>query len=237
MSVFDANSRTRTELATALGAHDYGLRNLGALSLGAMTSDTALPPTNGVDCKSVHGRRDQKIDGDMHERIDGNLETFVVHDEIHTVKENQRETVLGTVNLTVVSGWQEEQQGPVNRHYRQKVTDTFDDDHDSHVPDNMAFNVSWFANTFVGGTQLGICTGFFAALTTALSLTLANFDLEGKLLHAEGHPLHFAWAGNEAEATEAKEHISAVKVAITTEGAVRASVNVLVDLDTGTPFT
>lgn len=216
---------------------DSIMPGLGALSLGAMTSDSALAPTNGVDVKSVHGRRDQMIDGDMREQIHGKLETTISRDEKHTVIGNQKETVRGIVNLTVVGGWQEEQMGPVNRHYRLKVTDTFDNDHDSHVPENMAFNASLFSNTAVGGTQIGVCTGFYAALTTALSLTLANLDLEGKMLHAEGHPLHFAWAGNETEASEAKEHISAIKVFVAAEGAVRTSVNVLVDLDTGTPFT
>jgi len=216
MSVFDADSTTQTELATDLGANDYGLRKLGALVLSDITSPTALPPTNGIDCKSVHGRRDQQIYGDMHEQIDGNLTTTIDQDETHTV--------IGTVHLTVVHGWHEEQQGPVNRHYAQKVTDVFDDDHDSEVPDSMAFAVSNYSNTFVWETQIGVCAGLAATISLLISLTLASVDLEGKLLFVEYDLFNGAGMGIKLFEIEAKVDVAALVAEIRAEMAARASV-------------
>jgi hypothetical protein len=216
---------------------DSIMPSFGALSLGGIAGGGALPSTSGVDCKLVHGRRDQRIEGDMHEQINGRLETTIDQDETHTVKGNQKVTVKGIVYLTVVSGWQEEQDGPVNRHYRQVATDLFDQDHHSHVPESWDFTVSQFANTLIHSTQIGICTGIAAAISTGLSLTAANLDLEGKMLHAEGHGLHFAWQGNKEETKESEEDLSVVKLVLYDEIAIRDSVNMGLDLDLGCPFT
>jgi hypothetical protein len=227
MGVFDGNVKIPLRVADPLT--DKSLGDSGLLPWGSITSLTGLAGTTGTDCKLVHGDRWQEIQGNMNEHYTLNVNT--------TIDQNWTIQVNGIMNLTVVMGYNEEEQGPVNRHYVKVVTDTFDSDHNVSVPDSFAFTVSMFSNTLVIATQIGICTGLFVALTTALSITVANFDLEAKLFHAEAHPLHFAWAGNDTTASISSEHFKALRAAVSTEARVSATVNALLDLDTGTPFT
>jgi hypothetical protein len=227
MGVFDGKVKIPLRVADPLT--DKNLGNSGLLPWANITSLTGLSGTTGTDCKLVHGDRWQEIQGNMTEHYTANVNT--------TIDINWTIQVNGIMNLTVVSGYNEEQQGPVNKHFVQVVNETYDSDHNVHVPESFSFTVSAFANTFVGVTQIGICSGLFVALTTALSITLANLDLEAKLFHAEAHPLHFAWAGNDTTATISSEHFKALRAAVGTEARVKATVNALLDLDTGTPFT
>jgi len=227
MGVFDDS--IKTPLRVTDPGTDKAMPDAGSLSYGSMTGSTALAGTTGIDCKLVHGDRWQEIQGSMTEHWTGYVNT--------TIDQNWTIQVNGIMNLTVVKGYNEEQQGPVNKHFVQVVTEIYDSDHNVSVPDSFAFTVSMFANTLVVATQIGICTGLFVSLTTALSVTVANFDLEAKLFHAEAHPLHFAWAGNDTTATITSEHFKALRAAVGTEAKVKATVNALLDLDTGTPFT
>ncbi|MFZ0964843.1 MAG: hypothetical protein WAO35_28635 [Terriglobia bacterium] len=218
--------------------NDSFIPNLGALPAtgAAMTSDTGLPPTNGVDVKLIHGRRHQQITGDMYEWVGGDFTSDVIGDETQTVTGNFTDTVTGVYSLTVTGGWQEEQQGPVNRFYSQKVTDNFDDDHDVNQPDTAAFQVSMYSNAFVYGTQIGICTGFFMALTTALSLTAANLDLEGKYFHAEHHPIHAAGTFVDLTADFTDAQVDALKALIAPTAKVEPAANAAPSVGVGTPF-
>jgi len=187
---------------------------IGKLAAPPLTLPGSPPATGGGGWLKV------TVDGDMTLDVTGNL----------------TQTVVGIETLTVTGGWQEDQQGPVNRHYGQKVTDTFDDDHDVHVPDSAAFQISLFSNTLVGGTQIGICTGFFMALTTALSLSLANFDLEGKTLHAEHHPIHAAGTFVDLTADFTDAQVDALKALIAPTAKVEPAANAAPSIGTGTPL-
>jgi hypothetical protein len=120
----------------------------------------------------------------------------------------------------------------------QVVTDTFLADHNVTIPDSASFAVTAFTNTFVEFTQIAITALFSAAITIGCCVTLTGIlDLEFKILHAEGHPLHFAWAGNDTTASISAEHFAALRAAVGTAAQTEATVNALLDLDTGTPFT
>ena len=227
MSVFDGSTKTPLRVSDPLT--DKNLSAPGSLSFGGMTSTSGLASCTGIDAKLVHGDRWQQIDNNMTEIIGINEKTTIGNNETHTVG--------AVVFLTVGQGWQEEQLGPVNRHYAMIVTDLFDADHNVTVPDSFAFTVAMFSNTLVIATQIGICTGFFASICTALSVTLANFDLEAKMIHLEAHGIHGSVNGVELQASGAEAEAHGVRDELGAGAHVHPTVNAGVDIDVATPFT
>jgi len=148
----------------------------------------------GVDCKLIRGdvfhevvqAADSAVDkGNVTEEVQGNF--------AETVQGTYTENVTGLYTLTVTGGWNEEQQGAVNRHYFMVVTDTFDQDHQQHVPDSSDWVNTKYQKTFVGIEQLGIVGVFQLAMVLGICLTVETaVDLEAKALHTELHGIHFA---------------------------------------------
>jgi len=228
MGVFDNTVKIGRRVGDPLT--DKKLDDPGSLSWGSITSVSGLAQTTGVDCKLVHGDRWQEIDGNMTEHYTNNVKTTI--DQNWTIKVN------GIMNLTVVLGYNEEQQGPVNKHFLKVVNEEYDSDHNVSVPDSMSFTVSNFSNTFVWATAINIVFALSVPLAICLCLTGTGvFDLEFKTFHAEAHPLHFEWKGNDTDASISQEHFKALRAAIGTEAQVQATVNALLDLDSGTPLT
>src|SRR5579863_8928710 len=113
MSVFDGSIKTPLRVADPLT--DKKLGDSGSLPWGSITSLTGLAGTTGTDCKLVHGDRWQEIHGNMTEHYTNNVNTNI--DQNWTIQVN------GMMSLTVVTGYFEEQQGPVNRFYWAVVND------------------------------------------------------------------------------------------------------------------
>jgi hypothetical protein len=228
MPVFD--NSVKTPLRVTDPGTDKTMPDAGSLAYGSMTGATALAGTTGIDCKLIHGDRWQEIKGNMTEHWTGNVNTNI--DQNWTIQVN------GMMSLTVVTGYYEEEQGPVNRYYWQVVNDTFSQDHNVSVPDSAAFQVSAYANTFVELEQIAIVFGMCLQACISLGITIAAmFDLEYKTLHAEFHPLHgdgklvqLYTIGEDAGATGNKAEVK-------TEVAVRGSCNAGVDVDCGFPPT
>jgi len=209
---------------------DRTLPGPGSLSFGGITTVGALAGTTGVDCKLVHGDRWQEIKGNMTEHYTLNVNTTI--DQNWTIQVNQ------TMSLTVVMGFTEVQQGPVNRTYWQIVNDTFLMDHNVSVPDSASFSVSMYANTVTIAEAIGIVVGPQLALACSLCVTLAPlFDLEYKYLHAEFHLMHGDGKLIELYAVEAKVKLHGDEAEVGAKTNVKASLNAGVDLDAGTPFT
>lgn len=148
----------------------------------------------GVDCDLIHGdvfrevvqAVDSAIDkGNVTDEVEGNFSQKT----IGTFTEN----VTGLYTLTVTGGWNEEQHGAVNRHYFLVVTDTFDQDHQQHVPDSSDWLNTKYQKSFIGVEQIGIVGVFQLALCIGICLTVeALIDLEAKTTHTELHGIHFA---------------------------------------------
>lgn len=105
MSVFDSTSKTTTELATGLGKHDYSLttNSMGGIDLSSsITSDSALPPTVGVDCTLDHGNYWQEIDRSANKQVDvgGTFTLDVTRDQDVTITGNVNEEIYGTSTYT-----------------------------------------------------------------------------------------------------------------------------------------
>jgi len=71
--------------------------NLGSLPAAgrAMTSDTGLPPTNGVDVKLIHGDAWQTIDGSVRQDVAQNVVINVTGNCDVTISGNESRTVHG----------------------------------------------------------------------------------------------------------------------------------------------
>lgn len=191
MPVFDRQGVT--VLANQDPGTDPSLPPAGLLSYAAINTSTALADTDGQDCKVITGKRDQKITADMRERILGNLDSTITLNETHTVLGDKTEKVTGLYTLIVITGWNEEQHGPVNRHYFMTVTESFDNDHQQHTPDSTDWNRTKYSNTFVTEEQIGIVGVFQLALVIGICVTAeAILDLEAKFIHCELHGIHFA---------------------------------------------
>ncbi len=228
MPVF--NNNIKTALRVTDPVTDKNLTPSGSLSYTGITGTTALAGTTGIDCKLVHGDRWQEIKGNMTEHYTLNVKT--------TIDQNWTILVNGQMFLTVMQGFTEQEYGPVNRTYQMVVNDTFLSDHNVSIPDSMAFTVQNFANTFTWVTQISIVFFLAAPITIGICATATlEFDLEYKTFHAEAHPIHFAWAGNDTTASISSEHFKALRAAVGTEAQVQATVNALLDLDSGTPLT
>ena len=236
MPVFDSDGIT--VLANQDPGTDNSLPPPRWLNYAAMASDGALRNTKGIDCKVVHGRREQHIYGPMNEWVDNDLNSTIGGNETRNVGGGFTESVTGVYTLTVTGGWQEEQRGAVNRHYFQKVADTFDNDHHVDQPDSAAFSATQYSNSFVRREQISIVGDFQLQMTLLLGLTIAPvLDGEYKTLHAEFHLLHgdgklvkLYEIGQDAGATANDTHVK-------TQTAVRASCNAGVDVDCGFPPT
>jgi hypothetical protein len=222
MPVFARNTITGRKVKDP--GTDKSLPDGKSLAYNAMTTVTALATTTGIDCKLVHGDRWQEIAGNMTELYDMNVTT--------TIDQNWTITVNGTMNLTVVQGYNEVQEGPVNETYYQAVTITNLDDQYQSIADSFAWTVAMASNTVtiveqvsvVLGGQLNAVEGVQVNVVGLLCATaVVDFDLEYKTLHVELHPINGAWAPVDlreaAAAAELKASVFEMlsKVKITTE--------------------
>ncbi len=100
MAVFDG--AVKIGRAVADPGTDQTLPPSGALSFGAIKSNTALASTTGIDAKLVHGDRWQEIAGSLNENIHQNQKTTVDQNHNRTVTGNQVVRVVGTTTDTRV---------------------------------------------------------------------------------------------------------------------------------------
>ena len=233
MGVFDQG--TITILANQDPGTDNSLPAPRWLDYRAIASDTALRNTRGIDCKVVHGRREQHIYGLMNEWVDNNLTSLIGADEVRHVIGNFTETVDQIYTLTVNGGWMENQNGAVNRHYAEDVTDMFDKDHQVSGGDTF-FSVVPTSNVFVYGEQISIVMFFQLQVAIFLAVTATGgIDLEAKSLHAEYHWGHGDAAFMRLYHSDAKVDINGVAIPVETQAAVRVSANAGIDVDTAFP--
>lgn len=105
MSVFNAN--VLVPRAVPDPATDYMLPDPGSLSYGAITSQSALSSTNGVDALLVNGNRDRQMNG--------NESTRITQDRSHTVGGNQQKKVAGNKTENVVGNFLQTTIGNLHR--------------------------------------------------------------------------------------------------------------------------
>jgi hypothetical protein len=101
--------------------------NLGALpaTRGAMTSDTGLPPTNGVDCKLIHGNFWESVNGQERIEVSGDVTTDISGNETRNVSGNQTYTITGDINETIVGTSSYTYVGVQNNTYSSTVTNDY----------------------------------------------------------------------------------------------------------------
>ena len=95
MSVFAAD--IQTPLAVKDPGTDYKLPPPGSLSYGAITAESALAGTNGVDTLLVTGDRDRQMNG--------NESTRVAQNRSHTIQGNQQKKVVGNKLENVIGNF------------------------------------------------------------------------------------------------------------------------------------
>ncbi len=233
MRIFDANSITVTTNPDPLT--DNTLPPPGLLNYSAITTDTALATTTGLECAFVHGVRDLHVSGNMHEFIEGDLNSTIHGNEARSVDQTFRETVLGQYTLTVNGGWLEEQHGAVTRNYSLPVTDTFDQDHHVEQPESGDFEVKHKDNAIITGESIEISAGLKLeiAATIAIGIALTEFALKGlaieyDFLKGEGTLVKLFEAEARVDLTAAHAHVE-------TRAAVSASANAAPAVGVGTP--
>ncbi len=236
MPVFDGT--TKVGRAVKDPATDKNLPDGKALSYSAMPTTTALAGTTGVNCKLVHGDRWQEILGNMTEHYTLSVTS--------TIDQNWTITVNGTMNLTVVQGYNEVQEGPVNETYYQVVTINNLDDQYQSIADSFAFTVAMASNTVtiveqvsvVIGGQLNVVEGVQVNVVGLLCASIVvDFDLEWKTLHAEYHLLHGDGKFMELYNVEAKCKLFGAKSEVGGgEADVKPKVNAAPSVGVGTPL-
>ena len=126
MPVFAAD--IQTPLAVKDPGTDYKLPPPGALTYAAITAETALAGTNGVDALLVAGNRDRQMNG--------NESTRITQDRSHTVGGNQQKLVSGNKNENVTGNMGQTTIGNVNRSIVGTTSDLHTGTHDvSHKAD------------------------------------------------------------------------------------------------------
>jgi hypothetical protein len=90
----------------------------------------------GVDCDLIHG----DVFREVAQAVDSAIDKGNVTDEVQGNFAQQMigtftEKVTGLYTLVVTDGWNEEQHGPINRHFFVEVTDTYDADHHESTPE------------------------------------------------------------------------------------------------------
>jgi hypothetical protein len=92
----------RTSNSSFDSSSDHKTPSLGALSMGSMTSLTALSGTTGIDCSLIHGDEWNQMEGNLTENILKNHTAVITLNETYTVKSNVVKRVNGTTNDTRV---------------------------------------------------------------------------------------------------------------------------------------
>jgi hypothetical protein len=245
MPVFDQG--TTTVLANQDPGSDSTLPPSGRLDYHSMMSPSAVAPASGIDVKVVHGDFWQEIDmsGNMTENIAGKATTSITLSEQHTVKQNyfgdfKKDHVVvigGTGNLTVSPGgsFVEQQFGPVNRFFVMAETETYQNDHDVHVPTSFFGDAKLFDNNWTAGTQINIVSGIEVELVN-MHTEIGNIHQEFKTMHPEVKLLSAVSATVEADTKLTEAHTAALHGEMGFAPRLKAIVNALCSFGLGTPF-
>jgi hypothetical protein len=105
MGVFNADNKTPR--VTSDPGTDHILPPSGSLSYGAITSNSALAGTNGVDTLLVSGDRDRQMNGNESTRISQN--------RTHTITGNQQKKIVGNKVENVISNFTQTTIGNLHR--------------------------------------------------------------------------------------------------------------------------
>ena len=125
MSVFAAD--IQTPLAVKDPGTDYKLPPPGSLSYGAITAESALSGTNGVDTLLVTGDRDRQMNG--------NESTRIAQNRTHTIQGNQQKKVVGNKTENVIGNCAQTTMG---NHARSTIGATNDLHVGEHTIDHKA---------------------------------------------------------------------------------------------------
>ncbi len=120
MSAF--NGTVLTPLAVADPGTDHKLPAAGSLNYGAITSQTALAGTNGVDTCLVKGNEWQHFAGNYTEFIDANYQLTVKGNRQETLQSDQKLTVVGKTNETFIGVHNRTNIAPSNQTYVHTLT-------------------------------------------------------------------------------------------------------------------
>lgn len=105
MGVFNAD--VQTPRVTSDPGTDHILPPAGSLSYGAITSNSALAGTNGVDTLLVSGDRDRQMNG--------NESTRITQNRTHTIGGNQQKKIVGNKVENVISNFTQTTIGNLHR--------------------------------------------------------------------------------------------------------------------------
>jgi len=194
MGVFDGNTIQTTDgEAVAETVHDNSLPQIGSLHLGArILTPTALPQTNGVDCRLVVGDLWTEIQTDLGAPGSGNVTTNIANNENRTIGStaaagagggNQTLSIFGVENVTVqaTGSVMETYQGPVIRSFSQDVSESYSGKH------NVDGGDDWYSAkpTDINFVGLSHSVTFMQLELTGAHAECASFHFEAKPVHGQ----------------------------------------------------
>jgi hypothetical protein len=119
MSVFSAN--VLVPRAVPDPGTDHTLPDAGSLSYGAISSQSALASTDGVDTLLVNGNRDRQMNG--------NESTRITENRSHTIGGNQQKKVAGNKTENVVGNFLQTTIGNLHRSVIGATNDLYTAEH------------------------------------------------------------------------------------------------------------
>jgi|GEM_PF-4040781 hypothetical protein len=184
MSAFNGN--VATPLAVSDPGTDHKLPAAGSLSYGAITSQTALAGTNGVDTALVKGNEWQHFTGNYTEFIDQNYQLTVKGNRQEMLQSNQKLTVVGKTNETFVGVHNRTNIAPFNQNHVH--TATYKHSQPSHVQQPTTYQrhennvLEYFQEHFEHAWfKIGI-VGLNIDTTAVMKLQWASVYLQDSLL-------------------------------------------------------
>ncbi|MGH9395995.1 MAG: hypothetical protein ACRD18_04000 [Terriglobia bacterium] len=194
MSVFDAASKTTTELATGLGKHDYSLTTnpMGSINLtSSITSDSALSPTVGIDCTLDHGNYWQEINQGGNKQVDvaGMFTLDVTGDQDITISGNLNEEIYGTSTYTYAQSLDSTNVMTVTNNFASVQTQTSPNQLQQFAAVCATYDVNFVAsvlNTSISLIQMQIALQNYAINVSSFGINAMTFAVNGLNIPAHG---------------------------------------------------
>lgn len=169
MAVF--NGDIRTPRAVADPGTDHQLPPSGALSYGAMQSQSALAGTNGADVALVHGNKWLELDGNLTQDIHGNEKDTIDGNLVGKVLSNMDWTVVGNTADKRIGSHVSTNVAPRHDIYCHSLTETHHQPHCKQQPTsrkevitNQYFDAhSWFTHTWLSALVAAVGINVFGA--------------------------------------------------------------------------
>jgi hypothetical protein len=197
---------------------DHVCPALRSLNMKNMKSTTALQGQTGSDCKLVHGDRWQQIDGNQTEKINKNLKTDIMVNEIWEVHNNlifkvDGRTIDDRVGPHFHTNWHVRFD-----HFVHTRTETHDQREVVHQPTE---NVNWVHKVADWNYYKGTVTALYITVN-ALKFETDLVETTGKLVVIQRQGFVNAWKKAEFKFTDLKNDLMGFMTRVTASRATAA---------------